>query len=237
MVPMPTRRLRSATFAAKRAKRYEMNAILRALGPSDLPAVAAIHRAAFPSSWLTKLGNAAVVRYYAWQMEGPHEAYVFGVTTDGKLGGFCFCGVFPTAIAGYVRQNWALLAWRLLIHPSLLRSPLLAERLQRAFHAFFQREAKARPATGERGKRPFDILSIAVDPAVQRMGLGRLMMERARALAGENGFHVMTLMVNPENQQAVRFYEKIGWERALMNGEWRGNMVQWVDRRITQVPS
>jgi ribosomal protein S18 acetylase RimI-like enzyme len=234
MVPTPTRRLCRATLVAKRAW---MNVILRALGPSDLPAVAAIHCAAFPSSWLTKLGNAAVVRYYAWQMEGPHEAYVFGATIDGKLSGFCFGGIFPTAIAGYVRQNWALLAWRLLIHPSLLRSPLLAERLQRAFRALFQSTAKARPATGERRKPPFDILSIAVDPGVQRMGLGQLLMEHARALAGENGFHVMTLMVNTENQQAVRFYEKIGWERALMNGEWRGNMVCWVDRTVTQAPS
>jgi ribosomal protein S18 acetylase RimI-like enzyme len=219
------------------AKREWMNVILRALGPSDLPTVAAIHCAAFPSSWLTKLGNAAVVRYYAWQMEGPHEAYVFGATIDGKLSGFCFGGIFPTAIAGYVRRNWALLAWRLLIHPSLLRSPLLAERLQRAFRALFQSGPKARPATGSSAKRPFDILSIAVDPGVQRMGLGQLMMERARALAGEHGFHVMTLMVNTENQQAVRFYEKIGWERALMNGEWRGNMIYWVDRTVTQVPS
>jgi ribosomal protein S18 acetylase RimI-like enzyme len=234
MVPTPTRRLCSAVFTAKRDR---MSVILRALGPSDLSTVAAIHCAAFPSSWLTQLGEAAVVRYYAWQMEGPHEAYVFGATLDGKLSGFCFGGVFPTAIAGYMRQNWPLLAWGLLIHPSLLRSPMLAERLRRAFHALFPSKAKARPATGSSEKRPFDILSIAVDPGVQRMGLGQLMMERARALADENGFRVMTLMVNPENQQAVRFYEKIGWERALMNGEWRGNMVYWVDRTITQVPS
>jgi ribosomal protein S18 acetylase RimI-like enzyme len=212
-----------------------MNAILRALGPSDLPSVAAIHCAAFPSSWLTKLGSAAVVRYYAWQMRGPHEAYVFGATIDGKLAGFCFSGVFPTAIAGYMRQNWAFLAWHLVTHPSLLRNPFFAERLQRALHALFA--PKAPPVTRERGKRPFDILSIAVDPSVQRSGLGQLMMERARALAGENGFCVMTLMVNTENEQAVSFYEKIGWERALMNGEWRGNMVYWVDRPVTQVPS
>jgi ribosomal protein S18 acetylase RimI-like enzyme len=168
-------------------------------------------------------------------MRGPHEAYVFGATIDGKLAGFCFSGVFPSAIAGYMRQNWAFLAWRLVTHPSLLRNPFFAERLQRALHVLFQ--SKTPPATNGRSKRPFDILSIAVDPSVQRMGLGELMMERARALAAENGFHVMTLMVNTENQQAVRFYEKIGWERALMNGEWRGNMVYWVDRTVTQVPS
>lgn len=212
-----------------------MNAILRALGPSDLPIVAAIHCRAFPSSWLTKLGSAAVVRYYAWQMHGPHEAYVFGATIDGKLAGFCFGGIFPTAIAGYMRQNWPFLAWRLLTHPSLLRAPFFAERLQRALHALFA--SKAPPATSDRGKRPFDILSIAVDPQIQRTGLGRLMMDHAQALATKNGFRVMTLMVNPDNLQAVRFYEKIGWERALMNGEWRGNMVHWVDRTVTQVPS
>lgn len=212
-----------------------MSVILRALGPSDLPSVAAIHCAAFPSSWLTKLGSAAVVRYYAWQMHGPHEAYVFGATIDGKLAGFCFSGVFPTAIAGYVRRNWAFLAWRLLTHPSLLRNPFFAERLQRGLHALFASKAPKAASDGE--KRPFDILSIAVDPNVQRAGLGGLMMERAQALAIENGFHVMTLMVNPDNQQAVRFYEKIGWERALMKGGWRGNMVYWVDRTVTQVPS
>ncbi|MGC1380826.1 MAG: GNAT family N-acetyltransferase, partial [Candidatus Baltobacteraceae bacterium] len=96
------------------------------------------------------------------------------------------------------------------------------------------RAAPAAAARAATGKRPFDILAIAVDPRFQGRGLGAAMMEHAGTIALAKGFEVMTLMVNAKNDGALRFYERLGWERAPINGVWRGNMVLWLDgsRRV-----
>ncbi|MGC1381256.1 MAG: hypothetical protein WA814_09590, partial [Candidatus Baltobacteraceae bacterium] len=101
--------------------------LLRPLRPAELPAVAAIHAAAFPESWLTALGPATIERYYDWQLRGPHEAYPFSASLDGRLAGFCFGGIFPTAISGFLRRNRAHLAWRVVARPRLVANPRLYE--------------------------------------------------------------------------------------------------------------
>lgn len=78
--------------------------VLTVLNHDDLPAVAAIHVAAFPDSALTALGVEAVRRYYAWQLDGPHEVFALGVDAvqydnDGTIAnkqliGYCFAGGF-----------------------------------------------------------------------------------------------------------------------------------------------
>ncbi|MGZ3553627.1 MAG: GNAT family N-acetyltransferase [Vulcanimicrobiaceae bacterium] len=212
--------------------------LLRSLDVSDLDAIVATHSAAFPKSAMTKLGREAVRRYYAWQFEGPHENYPFGVLVDGTLAGFCFGGIFPSAISGFLQRNRVFLTWRVVTHPWLLANPLFRGRLESGLamlkslgRGASPTPAPPPPAPGE-PKRPFDILSIAVDPRFQRMGLGKIMMAEAQAIALRNGFHVMTLFVNRDNEQAIRFYEAIGWERALMKGVWRGNMVKWLNSAI-----
>jgi ribosomal protein S18 acetylase RimI-like enzyme len=208
--------------------------MVRTIVAEDLSEIGAIHRAAFPASWLTALGAEAVRRYYAWQLGGPHDAYPIGAVLDGQLAGFCFGGVFPTAISGFVRRNMWFLTLRLIARPRLGFAALFQRRV-RAAAAAIALTPKARPLVRSPVKRPFDILSVAVHPRFQGRGIGKLLMDEARAVALRNGFSVMTLMVNPENAEAVRFYERIGWQRALMKGIWRGNMEYWLLGQATEL--
>ena len=198
------------------------------LSLDDLPAIAALHAAAFPNSALTKLGAGAVERYYRWLLTGPHEAASLGVWKDGRLAGFCFGGIFCGALSGFVGTNrWYLIA-RVLKHPWLVMNPIFRERLKAGLkglkrHWKPKRRTPTPPGTPEK-PRSFCILSIATDPAVQRGGLGRRLMIESEVIARQRGFASMDLSVHTDNAKAIPFYESLGWRREMENGVWKGVM-------------
>lgn len=203
------------------------------LGLDDVDSVAAIHCAAFPRSALTQLGKEAVSSYYRWVLTGPYEIYAHGIRSDKALAGFCFGGIAPTAMTGFLRRNSGLLASRLVTRPLLIVDPIFRHRLQRGIQTLLRAKRRSQPAApvSTALKHPYDILSIAVNPSYQGMGFGKTLMEHAQTTARQNGFHVMTLMVNTDNEQAIAFYESMGWEKLLMKGVWRGNMEKWFGSR------
>ena len=56
-----------------------------------------------------------------------------------------------------------------------------------------------------------EILTLAVDPACRRRGLGRLLLTRALQTAGERGAHTMFLEVGEANAPARALYAGIGF--------------------------
>ena len=210
---------------------------IRDIALGDLDDVVAVHCAAFPGSAMTRLGGEAVKRYYRWQLEGPHETYAHGAWLDGKLAGFCFGGIHPTAISGFLDRNKRFIAWRVATHPWLITLPMFRDRIRFGFSALRVRRENSQINTEirreGREKAPYDILSIAVNPRAQGTGIGKLLMMRAEEAALANGFSSMTLVVRPDNENAVRFYERGGWERVLHEGgRWVGEMKKRLDLPI-----
>jgi len=196
-----------------------------------LDSVAAVHAAAFPDSILTRLGKEAVCRYYLWLIEGPHETYAAGAFLDGDLAGLLFGGIAPDAIPGFLRANRGLLVKRLARRPWLVVDPVFRDRIASAVRSV-TRPHRSAPVTAAQAarKRPFDVISVAVDPRVQGEGIGKRLMRYAEQIARQNGFHVMTLMVHVDNDQAIGFYESLGWQKLLRQGIWHGNMELWFER-------
>ncbi len=197
----------------------------------DLEAVARLHARAFPDAAITAFGPEAVRRYYEWLLEGPHEAALMLAWRRDQLVGFCASGFFRGAMRGFLRANRVYLASRILRHPSLLRTELVRERIALAVQLTwrFSRARKARPSEPQDVRR-FGVLSIATDPTAQGSGAGRALMGEAEQRARRDGYAAMVLTVHPENARAVRFYEQLGWERRLVNGDrWAGNM----EKRLT----
>jgi len=52
---------------------------------------------------------------------------------------------------------------------------------------------------------------LAVDPAMRRRGLGRMMMERIEEGLGSAGCPKVNLQIRESNLDVIRFYEKIGY--------------------------
>jgi len=195
------------------------------LKTSDLPAVSAVHIAAFPDSALTKLGSGAVERYYRWQLEGPHECSALGIWTGLGLVGFCFGGIFRGALQGFLKENRAYLAGRILCRPWLLTNSIFRERFNAGWRSLRRRSKK-----GNRAPKPsirsFGILSIAVHPDHAGTGFGKMLMAEAERQAVIRGFARMDLSVHPSNVVAVRFYERLGWQRVGTAEKWSGHMIK-----------
>lgn len=209
----------------------ELNINIQPLNQSDLPSVALLHAAAFPDSALTKLGLEAVRRYYEWQLNGPHDVDALGAFHGDRLVGFCFSGIFRGAMSGFLQRNWLFLTGCALIRPWLILNPVFRDRvtlsmsiLKRLLRQFIKRRKTPYQSSSPKPPKSYGILSIAVDPNYQGLGIGRILMERSEAIAREKGFSEMDLTVNPQNEKAIRFYERLGWEKVVNEGRWTGHM-------------
>lgn len=205
--------------------------LVRNLEAQDLPAVSAVHMAAFPDSALTMLGAEAVHRYYEWQLTSQSEATAIGGFADGQVVGFCFGGIFRGAMSGFLRQNRMFLIWRLASHPWLAGNPIVRERLKYGAH-ILKRLMKPKEAVVSLPKTsvavPFGILSIATHPHSQGLGVGKLLMKEIENVARQRDFREMFLTVHPDNHQAITFYESLGWEKMPNNGAWEGGMKKYL---------
>lgn len=68
------------------------------------------------------------------------------------------------------------------------------------------------------------ILAIALHPDFRGLGLAQILLTAATDIARDCGAHALALSVHPENQRAIRAYDRDGWERVVVNGEWTGLM-------------
>lgn len=207
------------------------NLQIRNIAETDLTNLTHIHMFAFPDSALTKLGFEPVRRYYEWLMVGPHDALNIGVFEGETLIGFCFGGIFRGALGGFLEKNRNFLIQQVMTRPWLLFNPLFRERATFAFKRVFQRKKTVKPVPApkvddipQKTLPSFGILSIAVSPKYQGMGASKLLMEYSEKVARDRGFTRMGLTVHPSNGRAVRFYEKMGWQKDAVDGVWSGHM-------------
>ena len=195
----------------------------------DLQGVARVHRAAFPRSAISRLGHEAARRYYEWQLTGPHECHAIGMFDSDRLIGFCIGGTFNGARSGYVRSNLAFLVCMVLLHPWLLSDPMFRVRLRtglKVLKSFLARSDTTPAHIRSSGHKSdsYSVLSIAVHPDSQNMKVGLALIREAESEARRKGHIRMTLTVNPQNHQAIRFYEKVGWQRVFVDDRWEGKM-------------
>lgn len=199
------------------------------IGRDDLPRVVELHRKAFPKGAISELGHEAVLRYYAWLHDGPHDARITGAWLDDELVGFCAAGVFRGAMNGFLRRNRRFLAAHILRHPQLLLSSLIRDRIATAARVTL-RFSRARQVITQPSPPPtFGVLAIATSPHVRGSGAGRALMTEAEDRARRAGYSRMVLTVHPDNVRAVRFYEELGWQRYIDDGAWTGVMEKQID--------
>lgn len=209
--------------------------ILRELTVRDLQQISAVHKESFPESALTKLGHRVIEKYYEWHLTGPHrKIYAVGVFSGEKCAGFLIGGNFTAgSLSGFLRINKNLLIKHVLLRPQNLLEPLFFHRLLTGVKIL--RRARKRAGgwaleSSEIGKTDpsFGIVAIAVADDFRKHGVGRLLMENAEREALNSGFHRMDLSVHPDNFRAIRFYEKLGWEKVVIGENWRGVMIKQI---------
>ena len=206
--------------------------LVRDVREADLDAVAELHVQAFPTSVLGALGVDAVRRNYQWQLDGPHDLTAIVAESQGRIVGFLFGGVFRGSTIGFVKREKWFLARRVMTRPRILLGRIGWKRTALALRLLLRRPARPEPERPDAvPRRSFGVLSIAVDPGCQGLGVGRALMAVARERATERGFEAMHLSVHPSNQRGVSFYRGLGWsESPEPDGKWVGRMSIALDR-------
>jgi GNAT superfamily N-acetyltransferase len=195
----------------------------------DLDKIAEVHIDSFPNSALTKLGSAIVERYYLWQLIGPHKnVKSVGAFVDNNCAGFSFSGVFDGSTSGFLKENRTFLIKEVLLHPWLITNPLFFKRLLYGVQVLrrFSKKKKHSKENKPAKALPYGILSIAVSNKYQNLGIGKILMDIAETDAVDCGFKQIELTVSPKNVKAIKFYEKLSWQKILEGNEWKGYMVK-----------
>lgn len=203
--------------------------VLKELEPEDLRQVVGVHINSFPESALTKLGAKIVRRYYLWQLTGPHrKVRATGAFIGNDCAGFSFSGIFNGSTSGFIQQNKGFLVKEVLLRPWLLFNPLFMKRLGEGVKLLRRSSKKRSPksAAGESQMTDYGILSIAVADKYQKSGIGQMLMIDAEKEARKYGYRQICLTVHPDNQKAVRFYEKQNWQKFYQSDSWNGAMIK-----------
>ena len=204
--------------------------VLKKLQPADLVKVVRVHINSFPDSALTKLGAQIVRRYYLWQLTGPHKkVWATGAFVGNDCAGFSFSGIFNGSTSGFIQQNKRFLVQEVLLRPWLLFNPLFRNRLGEGVKLLRRYSKKRSPKSAvavQSQMTDYGILAIAVADKYQKLGIGQLLMLDAEKEARKYGYRQICLSVHPENQKAVRFYEKQNWQKFYQSDSWNGAMIK-----------
>jgi ribosomal protein S18 acetylase RimI-like enzyme len=202
---------------------------LKPLERRDLQELSSVHRAAFSESALTALGSEAVYRYYRWLLDDCHDSFCLGGWRGKSLDGFIFAGHFRGAMGGFINRNRKFLITRVILRPWLVTNREFRRRMRIGWRALGIRRktgarASARSADYEPPGPHFGVLSIAAHPRAWGSGIAETLMDHADTEAMRRGVHTMVLTVHPTNTRAVRFYERLGWQKIPENTSWDGRM-------------
>jgi GNAT superfamily N-acetyltransferase len=208
---------------------------IRQLTKTDLQSISKIHVKTFKDSALSKLGIIPTQRYYTSLLKRSLDNCNIGVLENGnRLLGFCFSGHYSGSFTNFINQNKVFLFFWVLFHPWLLFNPMIQDRVKMSL-LIFKGKFKSSQNYPRLKAKSFGILSIAVDPGSQSMGVGNLMMEYVEQEAIKKGFKYMHLTVHPTNDQAVKFYEHNGWEKKVVGTDnWTGFMEKTIDWSISE---
>jgi len=201
---------------------------LRILTSADLPAIAAVHVAAFPRAAISHLGRVAARRYYHALSTGPHATAGLGAFEGDRLSGFSFVGVRHIAEGHFVRSHPFFLVRCLVANPRLLMKSFIWSRIGSGLRMLFHRPPPAAAAAAAAGHpdpgRSYGIQYLAVDPECQGRGVGKLLLRASEDFARQEGCDEIHLSVYLDNPKGIGLYEKMGWEKCVEDGGWRGLM-------------
>lgn len=176
----------------------------RPLRLADVGDVASLHQRAFPSFFLTRLGEPFLVQFYRGFIGDPTAVTAVAQDDAGRLVGAVVGTLEPS---GFFRRL-LLRRWPAFVLASVravVQSPAAAPRLLRAV------TYRGGVESGTGGAL---LSSICVDPALRGHGIGRRLITAWTEAASVGGASRAFLTTDAEdNATTLRFYESCGWTR------------------------
>lgn len=175
----------------------------RPMTGEDVDRVVAIHQAAFPGFFLTFLGPRFLRLFY-------EEVVALGeigcvAVLDGRCVGCAVGSASPGAFFRALLQR-RLLAFAWSAIPAVLRRPAALLRVARAL---------LKPAQARRAAGTATLLSLSVDPGVQRCGIGRRLVFAFVDEARRRGAALVDLSTDKHDNEPVNaFYRSLKFDVA-----------------------
>lgn len=197
----------------------------------DLPKLAQCHRAAFPGTLSTAMGQRYIEKMLEWYLV-DERAFIFflqdGSNCIGYCGGLKFDGThnvgsassmiqhsYNAALRTFFRRPW------LFFHPEFLPKYKLAWKnvVRRIGKALGLKSTScvrnhANPREAHTG-----LIVIGVDPHLQGMGYGSQLLREFERTSLTLGYDKMMLTVRTDNYKAIQSYLRNGWHTIKVEGK------------------
>lgn len=171
--------------------------------PSDIDHIVDIHMRAFDGFFLTSLGEKFLKLYYD-SVRSCDDGVLLKCERDGEVIGFCAAALLS---AGF---NKRLIKSRLADYV-LIGFRLMFSRPKALWH-LFQNFTKENANVGDTGDYA-ELLSIGVDPQIQRSGAGKQMLQALeKEIKDRNGKKLSLTTDYSDNDKAIGFYHALGYE-------------------------
>lgn len=193
----------------------------RPLTAADIPFAVALHLAALPHGFLVSLGPRALSAYYRGFVGSP-----YAIALVGELDGIP-AGIALGVTDGGAHQRYAVRrhGWRLAsaVTLELLRHPRMAAlfvwsragRYARGIlRSVLPDTGVGLRATSGRDGRVGALVHLAVTEVARRRGVGSALVIQFVDAARRAGAERVELVTKTGSEDAQRFYQRLGWERA-----------------------
>jgi glycosyltransferase involved in cell wall biosynthesis/ribosomal protein S18 acetylase RimI-like enzyme len=167
----------------------------------DTAELARLHMQGLPDAFLPKLGGRFMRRLYRALVEDP-ESVTFVALEGNRIVGFA-AGVL--SVGRFYR--------RFLVHHGVAACAVAFPRLLRPSVLIGAYETLRYPSTKTSGGSDAELLSIVVSGRSRKRGLGRALADRVVRRLAALGAPEVRVVVGTQNDEAVRFYERIGFNR------------------------
>lgn len=189
---------------------------IREAFPTDIEKVVDVHNAAFKDFFLTSLGSKFLALYYRSVLMHPRGILL--VSDNGEeIIGFCAGTLLSAGFnSSLIKSNFS--AYVLESFKLLFTNPIS---LWHLFKNFSKEDSNA----GDKGEYA-ELLSIGVDPSVQRSGAGKAMLLALEEVVKKRGGKQLSLTTDyNDNEKAIGFYNSLGYR------EWY-DFVTYPNRRM-----
>lgn len=176
--------------------------VIESVRPTDVKELARLHRAAFPTFFLSSLGTPFLRQFYAGFAEDPRAVALLARDRSGAIVAAAVGTVEPRGYFGRLLRA-RLIGFGLASLVAVIRQPRAAVRLARAVT---YRGEDAAPTEGAL------LSSICVVPATRGTGVGRQLLDEWEREVARRGVLVAFLSTDAEGNAPVNaFYRAAGW--------------------------
>lgn len=193
---------------------------IRRLTAEDIGGAAALHRIVFPDYFLTHMGQWFVEQFYSEFVEKKGHYGFVAVCGKELVGSVIGTGDSERLFRHFYRRHFPRLAvtlgWRIVVDPYIRRN--LVSRIghmRQAFRSLGRSSRQVGQSTDPESadQPPVRLLSIGVRADWRGTGIAEQLVDRYCEELRHDGLEWVGLSVRPENQPAIAFYEKTGWQR------------------------